>query len=126
MSSNPFQRPDKEAGACRALCLYHLDRAACRYLGEAIRQGVTRSLSHVIFYVSPGVFGLQLLDTPWDETRPRYFREFTAAALRRAHREFGIPPSLVDLLHLAGEAGVRYLIFDADALEIDGLPVHDD
>jgi len=48
----------------------------------------------------------------------------TTAELREEHRDAHVPDTLIDLLHRAGEADVRILIFDADARVLDGLPVY--
>jgi hypothetical protein len=126
MSANPFHSPAPDLWrCCRVVSWYHLDDAALAYLGEATRRGTKHSMSHHIFLITPSTIGFQLIGTPWDTTRPCCFQDFTAEELRQAHLEYGIPPSLVDILHLAGEAGLHYLIFDGNAPEIDGLPVYD-
>jgi hypothetical protein len=111
---------------CRVIGLYHLDRDSLRFLEGSIKSGLARRASFDIFHVSDSAIGLKLAGIPWGTGPMRYFGNITDDGLRQAHLDCGIPPSLVNVLHLAGEADVRYLIFDADAPEIEGLPIYDD
>ncbi|NKA72578.1 ABC transporter substrate-binding protein [Ralstonia solanacearum] len=65
--------------------------------------------------------GIKLSATPWTDANLQRTVGCTADALRNAHRDNGVPESLVDVLHLAGQADVRMLVFDADAPVLDGL-----
>jgi hypothetical protein len=68
------------------------------------------------------VFGVKLYATPWDD---EHLNPMTLDELRQAHLAQGLPESLVNVLHLAGEADVRFLIFHWDAPRFDGLPIYD-
>lgn len=43
-------------------------------------------------------------------------------ALRQRQLDAGLPAEFVEILHLAGQADVRFLLFDPDATLLDGLP----
>lgn len=49
----------------------------------------------------------------------------SVSKLRSAMAEAGFSEPLIDLLFLAANANVRFLILDSDASTLDGLPVFD-
>lgn len=59
--------------------------------------------------------GCKLLLTPWADQN--------LTALRQEQLDKGLPAELVDILHLAAQADVRFLVFDPHACVLDGLPV---
>ncbi|WP_201268187.1 hypothetical protein [Pseudomonas aeruginosa] len=48
------------------------------------------------------------------------------AELRQQQLDYGLPAEFVEILHLAGQADVRFWLFDPDAAFLDGLPVFKD
>lgn len=74
---------------------------------------------------SPAI-GLKLISPPWTDTHLHDVEGITAEELRQTFRDKGVPECLVNALSLAGQADVRFLIFDADAAVLDGLPLYED
>jgi hypothetical protein len=73
---------------------------------------------------SPAI-GVKLIATPWTDAHLLHVEGISANDLRQQHRDAGVPDALADALALAGEADVRFLVFDGDAPVLDGLPVYD-
>jgi hypothetical protein len=67
--------------------------------------------------------GVKLIGTPWTDKNLGYFEGITAERLRSEQRRKGVPECLIEVLHLAAVADARILIFDADAPQLQGLPV---
>ncbi|EMA4529142.1 TPA: hypothetical protein ACQGUY_005309 [Pseudomonas aeruginosa] len=67
------------------------------------------------------VIGCKLRNTPWTEKHLDLLNT-SPAALRQRQLEFGLAPEFVEILHLAGQADVRFLLFDPDAALLEGLP----
>jgi hypothetical protein len=104
----------------------HLTAAGQSFLAELADDAVTGYL-FVAFRIpgSPAI-GVKLIATPWTDAHLQYVEGISADDLRQEHRNAGVPDALADVLHLAGEADVRFLVFDGDAPVLDGLPVYDD
>lgn len=78
---------------------------------------------HIEFFEMSGhsVVGCKLRNTPW--TDDNLERQSTSPAeLRQRQLEYGLPAELVEILQLAGQADVRFLLFDPDATPLVGLP----
>ncbi|HBP5403181.1 hypothetical protein IPC1343_32650 [Pseudomonas aeruginosa] len=71
------------------------------------------------------VIGCKLRNTPWTDQHLHLFNT-SSAELRQQQLDYGLPAELVEILHLAGQADVRFLLFDPDAALLDGLPVFKD
>lgn len=71
------------------------------------------------------VFVIKIISSPWDDENLMSIDSITAADLRQEHKKAGMPDSLINLLHLAAQAKVRFLVLDPDADNLDGLPVFD-
>ncbi|EMM5787095.1 hypothetical protein [Pseudomonas aeruginosa] len=71
------------------------------------------------------VIGCKLRNTPWTDQHLNLFNT-SSAELRQQQLDYGLPAELVEILHLAGQADVRFLLFDPDAALLDGLPVFKD
>ncbi|WPD44490.1 hypothetical protein SD209_32185 [Pseudomonas aeruginosa] len=67
------------------------------------------------------VIGCKLRNTPWTDKHLDLLNT-SPAELRQRQLEYGLPIELVEILHLAGQADVRFLLFDPDAALLDGLP----
>ena len=104
----------------------HLTAAGEAFLAELADDALAGHL-FVAFRIpgSPAI-GVKLIATPWTDAHLQYVEGISADDLRQAHRDAGVPDALADVLHLAGEADVRFLIFDGDASVLAGLPVQDD
>src|SRR3546814_19813587 len=72
---------------------------------------------------SPAI-GVKLIATPWTDAHLQNLDGITVEQLRQEHLSKGMPADLMRVLHLAANAAVRILIFDADAPELDGTPVY--
>ncbi|HGP1322532.1 ABC transporter substrate-binding protein [Pseudomonas aeruginosa] len=72
-----------------------------------------------------GAVGFRLHHTPWTDECLEIL-EMTAATLREQQLAFGLDEHLVDLLHLAGQADIRFLVLDTFAPTLKGLPLYDD
>ena len=104
----------------------HLGAEGERFLTQLADEALTGYL-FVAFRIpgSPAI-GVKLFATPWTDAHLQYVEGISADALRQQDRDTGVPDALADVLHLAGQADVRFLVFDGDAPVLDGLPVYDD
>lgn len=71
-----------------------------------------------------GALGFKLISTPWTDACLNEVEGCSADELRQQQLNAGLPEELVNVLHLAGQADVRILIFDPDAACRDGLPTY--
>jgi hypothetical protein len=110
---------------CWEISSWHLDRAALDYLARVADAALPIAPFIHAFRLLDGIAGLKLIGTPWNDAHLREIDGTTVYELRQAHRKHGMPRALVDVLHLAGEADVRILIFDGGAPRLDGLPTYD-
>lgn len=78
---------------------------------------------HIEFFEKSGhsVVGCKLRNTPWSEDNLELFST-RPADLRQRQLDCGLPVEFVDILHLAGQANVRFLLLDPDAPPLAGLP----
>ena len=78
---------------------------------------------HLEFFEMSGhrVVGCKLRNTPWTDDHLELCST-TPADLRQRQLDFGLPVEFVELLHLAGQANVRFLLFDPEAAPLAGLP----
>lgn len=67
------------------------------------------------------VIGCKLRNTPWTDKHLDLLNT-NPADLRQRQLDYGLPVELVEILHLAGQADVRFLLFDPDAALLEGLP----
>jgi hypothetical protein len=126
LHDNPFMR--REAGPCRGRLLNHrhLGLAGMLYLMNLLDTEVPFGPLFTIFRIPMATVGVNLLRTPWNDVHLQETNGMTHAELRQAHLNHGMPASLAKVLHLAGEAGVRILVFDGETPRLPGLPVCDD
>lgn len=68
------------------------------------------------------IIGCKLLNTPWTDKHLCLINT-SSAELRQQQLEYGLSAEFVEILHLAGQADVRFLLFDPDAAPLDGLPM---
>ncbi|QTB44322.1 ABC transporter substrate-binding protein [Burkholderia pseudomallei] len=109
---------------CWEISSRHLSEDGWRYLARLADVGQPSGLLFEAFRMPAShAIGCKLIATPWTDDHLRAVDVQTAADLREEHREARVPDTLIDLLHQAGEADVRILIFDADARPLDGLPL---
>jgi hypothetical protein len=107
---------------CWEISYWHLDRPALSYLERLADAHPPLGPLFFAFRVNEA-FGVKLIDTPWNDSHLQY-NGLCRAALRRIQLERGVPESLIHVLHLAGEADVRFLIFDGGAPRLDALPTY--
>ncbi|VFR27589.1 FIG00349646: hypothetical protein [plant metagenome] len=105
----------------------HITEASGRYLCDLADIATPTGFLFVAFRIpySPAV-GIKLIATPWTDENLMSIEGITAAQLRQEHLSKGIPEDLANLLALAGQADLRFLVLDADAPVLDGLPLYDD
>jgi hypothetical protein len=105
----------------------HICEAAGRYLANLADLATPEAFLFIAFRIpySPAI-GIKLIATPWTDSHLNKLEGITAAELRQAYLAKGVPDSLANALLLAGEADVRFLVFDADAAVLDGLPLYED
>lgn len=103
----------------------HVHEEAIDYLLEMSKGERPSGLLFVAFRI-PGclAIGVKLIATPWTTANLLLFEGVTAEQLRQEHENRGVPPSLVNILHQAADADVRFLVLDADAPALDGLPLY--
>ncbi|MGP3790500.1 DUF5983 family protein [Pseudomonas sp. B392_1p] len=104
----------------------HVDEKAIDYLLEMSKVERPSDLLFVAFRI-PGcpAIGMKLIATPWTTANLLHIEGITAEQLRQEHEDGGVPPSLVNVLHQAADADVRFLVLDADAPALDGLPLYE-
>lgn len=109
---------------CWEISTAHLTEATGRYLAELADIATPTAFLFLAFRLpySPAI-GIKLISTPWSDAHLRDVEDITAEQLRQEHRDKGLPDDLAEVLHLAAEADVRILIFDAEAPELDGLTI---
>ncbi len=112
---------------CWEISSAHITEEAGRYLAELADIATPEGFLFIAFRIpySPAV-GVKLIATPWTDANLQMVESITAEQLRQGHRKKKMPESLVEVLHLAANADVRMLVFDADAQVLDGLPLYDD
>ncbi|CFV69524.1 Uncharacterised protein [Burkholderia pseudomallei] len=111
---------------CWEINTCHLASDAVRYLERLADTGSSSGRWFEAFRLPEShALGCKLIATPWNDEHLRDVDGQTADNLRREHHDAGVPASLVDVLHQAGQADVRMLIFDPDASILTGLPVFD-
>lgn len=103
----------------------HLSEGASRYLMELADIATPEGFLFIAFRIPyiPAI-GVKLILPPWTDTHLQDAEGITAGQLRQEHQSKGLPDDLVQVLHLAAEADVRFLVFDADAPVLDGLPLY--
>jgi hypothetical protein len=109
---------------CWEISRWHLDFAALRFL-EGLEQAKPIYIPFCdVFRLRSDVTGIKLIGTPWNDEHLRKCGA-TVLELRKAHLKHGMPPSLLHVLHLAGQADIRILIFDGGAPLLEGLMTYD-
>lgn len=110
---------------CWEISAAHVTEEAIDYLWEMAKVEAPPGLLFAAFRI-PGcpAIGVKLIATPWTNDNLLHVEGITAEQLRQEHEGKGVPLSLVEILHQAAEADIRFLILDADAPELDGLALH--
>jgi hypothetical protein len=67
--------------------------------------------------------GCKLYDTPWTDKNLLLAEGITAEELRQQQLNQGLPESLINILFLASQADVRFLVFDPSAPVLEDLPL---
>ncbi|MFT0546126.1 ABC transporter substrate-binding protein [Allopusillimonas ginsengisoli] len=104
----------------------HITEQSQHYLRDLADIATPTGFMFIAFRVpySPAI-GVKLIGTPWRDEHLQNIDGITAEQLREEHLSKGMPEDLMRVLHLAANADVRILILDADAPELDGLPVYE-
>ena len=104
----------------------HISEEASRYLADLADLATPEAFLFIAFRVpySPAI-GVKLISTPWTDENLGQAAGITAEQLRQEHRTKGMPDDLAQILELAGQADVRILILDADALVLPGLSLNE-
>ena len=110
---------------CWEISDWHLDRAALDYLAGLASASPPCGPLFSVFRLGSGPLGVRLIGIPWNDAHLRDTDGTTVAALRQALLQHGAPRSLANALLLAGEADVRFLVFDGGAPRLDGLSTYD-
>ncbi|MFN9525585.1 MAG: ABC transporter substrate-binding protein [Pseudomonadaceae bacterium] len=110
---------------CWEISAAHVTEAAIDYLWKMAKVEAPPSLLFAAFRI-PGctAIGVKLIATPWTTDNLLHVEGITAEQLRQEHLDNGVPASLMEVLHQAAEADIRFLILDGDAPELDGLALH--
>lgn len=105
----------------------HITDESASYLADLADIATPSGFLFVAFRIpySPAI-GVKLIATPWTDENLQHVEGISAEDLRQRHLAKGMPASLADVLHLAALADIRFLIFDADASLLDGLPVYEE
>lgn len=123
------KRPTFETGSysrCWEIRSAHITEDAANCLSEFADIATPTGFMFVAFRLpySPAI-GVKLTATPRTDDNLQHVEGITAAQLRQEHLDHGMPGHLVEILHLAAQADVRILIFDAEAPVLDDLPVYE-
>lgn len=112
---------------CWEISSAHLTEGAFRYLGDLADIATPSGFLFVAFRIPycPAV-GVKLISTPWTDAHLRDVDGRTAATLLHEHSRKGVPQSLIEVLHLAGQADIRMLAFDDYASVLEGLKLYED
>ena len=104
----------------------HITEQSQRYLCDLADIATPTGFMLIAFRVpySPAI-GVKLIATPWADEHLQDIGGITAEQLRQEHLSKGMPEDLVRVLHLAANADVRILIFDADAPELNGPTIYE-
>ncbi|MGX0936534.1 hypothetical protein ACUXQ2_002600 [Cupriavidus metallidurans] len=113
-------------GRCWEISTAHLTQDAWNYLANLADIATPTGFLFIAFRIPycPAI-GVKLISIPWTDANLGQADGITSKQLRQEHLDNGLPVELADVLHLAGEADVRILIFDADAPVQEGLPVYE-
>ncbi|KVS36295.1 ABC transporter substrate-binding protein [Burkholderia vietnamiensis] len=111
---------------CWEISRAHLSVESWHYLANLADLATPTGFLFIAFRIpySPAI-GVKLIATPWTDANLEHTEGISIVRLRQEHVDHGLPTDLADVLHLAGEADVRILIFDADAPALEGLAVHE-
>ncbi|MGY6272941.1 DUF5983 family protein [Achromobacter denitrificans] len=111
---------------CWEISSAHISQETGQYLASLADLATPEAFLFIAFRVpySPAI-GVKLISTPWTDENLEHAEGITAAQLRQEHRNKGMPDDLAQILELAGQADVRILILDADALVLPGLPLNE-
>lgn len=102
----------------------HLTDESWRYLANLADLATPEAFLFVAFRIPYcAAIGIKLIATPWTTNNLEQAEGISLAQLQQIHRNKGLPPDLAHLIELAGQADVRFLIVDADAAEVPGLPL---
>ncbi|WP_273828106.1 DUF5983 family protein [Pseudomonas sp. SBT1-2] len=112
---------------CWEISTAHLDENGRRFLCDLVDCMQHPSSLFVSFRIpfAPSI-GIKLIATPWTDENLQGIEEMTIQQLRQEHSDSGMPKSLIEVLHLAGQADVRILVFDADAPVLADLAIYED
>lgn len=111
---------------CWEISAEHLTDEAYRYLAGLAELDTPSSFLFIAFHIPyRRAVGVQLIGTPWTDDHLQPLEGISAEDLQQEHHDKGMPESLVEVLHLAGQADVRMLILDDDAAVLDGLPLYE-
>lgn len=104
----------------------HLSELSQRFLCGLVDSPAPSGLLFEVFRIpaSPAI-GLKLIATPWSEANLQQIEGTSMDQLLQEFKAAGVPDDLVLVLQLAANADVRMLVFDADAPELDGLPLYE-
>jgi hypothetical protein len=112
---------------CWEISTAHVCQQSLSYLHGLTQTSRLCTKLFEVFRVPAGnLIGIKFLNTPWTDSNLQALEGKTAQDLRTEHERSGIPPMLLNVLHLAGEADVRFLFLDPDGFVLNGLPIIDD
>jgi hypothetical protein len=104
----------------------HLPAEECAYLEQLARSERPAGFFECFPLVSNRSVGCKLYSTPWHRGAHVEGLGCSAADVCTRLLDEQVPPVLMTLLLLAGQADTRFLVFDADAAPLAGLPVFAD
>ncbi|UZM16301.1 ABC transporter substrate-binding protein [Pseudomonas kielensis] len=111
---------------CWEISSAHLSEKALDKIHWIVSLDNSSSLSGLLveFFHLPRYQGVccKLISTPWTDQSLQNHGT-TTSQLRQEQINGGLPVEVIELLHLAAQADVRFLIFDPDAAALDGLPL---
>ncbi len=102
----------------------HLPRGEFQQLEERVWRGTPAGFFECFELVDSHTVGCKLFSTPWLRDPPPRSTTNVLAEVAARLQDDGVPPVLASLLLLAGQADVRWLLFDPDAAPMAELPLY--
>lgn len=102
----------------------HLPPAEFRLLEERTWRGIASGFFESFELFENHAIGCKLYSTPWLEDASQPAGAASHAEVLARLQEEQVPPVLLAVLLMAGQADVRFLVFDPDAAPIGELPLY--
>lgn len=131
-SPNPFIRNNDHPfetvhyGRAYEICSGHLPEEDWMELQHLAEHADTSLLLFECFTLPDSdAVGFKLIGTPWIDEHLCKVMGYELSTLQAKQAEEAFPTEVINILTLAAQADVRFLIFDPNAYVLEGLPLYD-